>query len=222
MLALANDSKPPDNSPSGTAALLGTNLLPDITDTTPPTNIFDSAATGSNVVFVLDHSTNMQNGGKSAAARQELLKHIKAMTPESKFDVLFFHSGGYDEMPGRGPLAATPENIGTITNWLFSVGHTNGTDPAKAVGRALGLGPAPDTIWLLAGDELSPAVVDAIRQTNALIRAHINTIDFYCHCAEQELRDIADQNHGVYRYVPPPDETSPPAAPAPANPPSSP
>ena len=222
MLAAATNAQPPDNSALTTAALLGTNLPPGSTDTTGQNNMFDSDTAGFNVVFVLDDSTNMQSGGKSAAARQELLKHLQEMTPASKFDVLFSHSGGYEEMPARGLLAATPENIRAMTNWLFSVGHTNGTDPAGAVGRALGLGPAPDTIWLLSGDEFPAADVDAIRQTNALIRAQINTIDYYSHFGEPVLRDIADQNHGVYRYVPPPDATPQPAAAANATPPSSP
>jgi hypothetical protein len=189
-----------------------TNLPPDIKTTAGTTNMFHSDTTGINVVFVLDDSTNMESGGKSAAARQELLNHLQEMTPASKFDVLFSHSGGYEEMPARSLLAATPENIRAMTNWLFSVGHTNGTDPAGAVERALGLGPAPDTIWLLSGDEFPAADVDAIRQTNALIRAQINTIDYYSHFGEPVLRDIADQNHGVYRYVPPPEAKPQPAA----------
>jgi hypothetical protein len=184
--------------------------------------MFDSDMAGSNVVFILDHSADMQSGGKSAAARHELLKHIQAMGPESKFDVLFFQSGGYEEMPTPGPLAATPENIRAMTNWLFSVGPTNGTDPATAVGHALALGPAPDTVWLLSGDEFPSNVVDAIRETNALIRAHINTIDFSSTNGEQVMRDIAEQNHGVYRFVPPPVGTPPSAAGANVNPASSP
>jgi len=186
-----------------TAGLLATNPPP--TGTAGQTNIFDSDPPGSNVVFILDHSPGMQTGGKSAAARQELLRHIQAMKPENKFFVLFSHSGGFEAMSGSNLVAATPQNISLITNWLLSTGHTVGADPAKAVERALALTPAPDTLWLLSGDEFSQTVVDSIRQTNASVKARINTIGFYSRDGERELQDIAGQNHGIYRFVPPPD-----------------
>jgi hypothetical protein len=213
---------------SKTADLLASNSP--AADTVGLTNMFESVPPGSNVVFILDHSKSMQTGGKTAAARQELLRHIKAMKPESKFYVLFSDSGGYDGMPASGPVEANPENIRSMTNWLFSTGDAVGADPAKAVERALALTPAPDTLWVLSGDDFSQSAVDSIRQTNAATQARINTIGFYSRNGEPELKDIASQNHGIYHFVPPPDTnanvtpggTLPPAATTNANRPSSP
>ena len=150
----------------------------------------------------------MKSRGKSTAARQELVNTLEMMDPAQKFYVLFFHSGGYVGMPAPGPVDATPENIRAMTNWLFSVGHKFGSDPTKAVQRALELTPAPDAVWLLSDGKFSTKAVAAIRDANDSVNAHINTIGFYSHAGEQVLRQIAGENRGVYRFVPPPDAAS--------------
>ena len=112
-------------------------------------------------------------------------------------------------MPSLGPVPATPENVRAMTNWLFSVGHRIGADPTKAMQRALGLSPAPDTVWLLSGSEFSDKVIDNIREANESVNARINTIGFYTRDGEQGMRRIAAENRGVYRFVPPPSVPAP-------------
>ncbi len=171
-------------------------------------HVFDAHA-GSNVVFILDNSMNMMTNGKSLSARQELVQTLQSMSASQTFYVLLFHSGGYEGMPALSPVPATPENVLAMTNWLFSVGHRTGADPTKAMLRALGLVPAPDTVWLLSGSALPNGVVDNIREANASVNAHINTVGFYSSDGEQELRRIADENRGVYRFIPPPNPAPP-------------
>jgi hypothetical protein len=73
----------------------------------------------------------------------------------------------------------------------------------------LGLTPAPDTLWLLSGGEITDKVIDNIRDANTFVNAHINTIGFYTRDNEQGLRQIADENRGVYRFVPSPNPSVP-------------
>jgi hypothetical protein len=191
----------PDNpTPARTADLLGNDGRP---------RVFDPE-TGSNVVFILDNSLSMMANGKSDSARQELARTLESMSASQNFYVLFFHSGGYEGMPSLGPVPASPENVRAMTNWLFNVGHRTGADPTKALQRALGLAPAPDTVWILSDSELPDVVVDNIREANAFVNAHINTVGFYSRAGEQGLRRVANENRGAYRFIPPPD-----AAPAP-------
>ena len=147
---------------------------------------------------------NMMTNHKSFYARQEVVRTLQSMTAAQTFYVLLFHSGGYEGMPALGPVPATPENVRAMTNWLFSVGYRSGSDPTKAMLRALGLAPAPDTVWLLSASELPNKVIDNIRQANASLNARINTIGFYTRDGEQEMRQIAYENRGAYRFVPPP------------------
>jgi hypothetical protein len=155
----------------------------------------------------------MRSNGKSAAARRELASTIQAMNPAQKFYVMFFHSDGYEGMPFPGPVNATPDNIRSMTNWLFSAGHKFGSDPTKAVERALDLVPAPDTLWLLSDGKFSSKAAESIRAANAPLNAQINTIGFYSREGEPVLRQIAEENRGLYRFVPPP---NPAASNAPA------
>jgi hypothetical protein len=184
--------------PARTADLLGND----------PERLFNPDA-GSNVVFILDNSMSMTNGGKSVSARQEVVRALQSMNAGQLFYVLFFHSGGYEGMPALAPLPASPENVRAMTNWVFSVGHRTGADPTKAIQRALGLAPAPASVWILSGSPLPDQAIDNIREANASVNAHINTIGLYTHDGQEAMRRIADENRGVYRFVPPPNESPP-------------
>ncbi|HTA30212.1 MAG TPA: hypothetical protein VK731_06990 [Candidatus Cybelea sp.] len=170
--------------------------------------LFDPQA-GSNVVFILDNSMSMMTNRKSSYARQEVVRTLQSMNPAKTFYVLLFHSGGYEGMPALGPLPATPENVRAMTNWLFSVGHRTGADPSKAILRALGLSPAPDMVWFLSGSAFPDKVIDNIREANATANARINTIGLYTRDGEQVMRQIANENRGAYRFVPPPNPPAP-------------
>jgi hypothetical protein len=200
LLAAAKAAGTLSAHPTPTADLLG--------NTGEVSRMFDGEA-GSNVVFVLDNSLGMMTNGKSFSARQEVARAIQSLSASKSFYVVFFHSGGYEGMPSATPLAATPENVRAMTNWLFSVGHRPGADPSKAMQFSLGLSPAPDTVWLLSGSDLPDKVVDNIRQANATANARINTIGFYNREGEQEMRQIAGENRGAYRFVPPPNTPAP-------------
>jgi hypothetical protein len=140
--------------PKSTASLLGletagaglSNSAPVVSATLSPGIDFPVMRSETNVSFVVDQSLSMMREDKTSRARSELLKSLESLGSEKTFYILFFHSGGYEGMPSLGPVLATPENIRAMTNWLFSIGHRFGSDPAKGVRRALGMVPAPDIV----------------------------------------------------------------------------
>ena len=195
LTAAKEAGREPDNpTPAQTADLLENNET--------SSRIFD-ARTGSNVVFIVANSLSMMTNGKSATARQAVAQALESMNASQTFYVLLFHTGGYEGMPALGPVSATPENVRAMTNWLFNVGFRTGADPTKAVQRALGLAPVPDTVWLLSDSDLPDAAVNAIRDANASVNAHFNTIGFFSREGELGLRRVADENRGSYRFIPP-------------------
>ena len=153
---------------------------------------------GSNVVFVLDHSLSMK-GDKSKVARHELVRTLEKLGADKTFYVLFFPE---EKMPAPGPLPASPENIQSMTNWIYSMGHSFGSDPTKAMLKALDL--RPDTIWLLSDGRFSDEVAATLRLANENIHSQINTVAFYNHEGERVLKEIAEENHGIYRFIAPP------------------
>jgi hypothetical protein len=162
-----------------------------------PRHPFDPEG-GSNVIFVLDHSLSMK-GEKSNAARKELVRTLEKLGPDKSFYVIFFPE---KTMPAAGPLPATTENIEAMTNWIYSVGHSFGSDPARAMLKALDF--RPDIIWLLSDGRFSEDAASTIRLANENIHARINTVGFYSPDGERVLKQIAEENHGSYRFVPPP------------------
>jgi len=159
---------------------------------------------GSNVVFVLDRSLSMRSQGKSMAARRELVSTLQHLGANKSFYVVFFP---YKAMPAPRPLPATPENINSMTNWIFSTGHAYGSDPSKAVEHGLQFD--PDTVWLLSDGRFSTSAARAIRDANEVLKARIHTVAFYSREGEAVMRRIADENGGTFRFVPPPEQPSP-------------
>jgi hypothetical protein len=210
LAAVKSDSPGPlDGGPTRTAALLGVDpdkpiIASNTTTAATPPRSLPANTSETNVSFVVDQSLSMKKNGKSNRARSELLNILETMGPAETFYVLFFHSGGYEGMPGFGPVPATPDNIRDMTNWLFSVGHRFGSDPAKGIRRALGMVPAPDTVWLISDGGFSKAAVQTIREANETVNAHINTVALYDTEGEQVMREIAEENRGIYRYIAPP------------------
>ncbi len=156
LLAATEGYTPPEPTDMGarpTSSLLGganqsaSNAVPGVSAHWP------SAANATNFSFVIDQSLSMARDGKTARAQGELLKILETVGPESTFYVLLFHSGGYEGMPGFGPVPATPDNIRAMSSWLFSAGHRFGSDPSKGMRRALHMVPAPNVVWLISGGD---------------------------------------------------------------------
>ena len=205
--ALRNDIGPtsPETPPDAVSAQKTEDLLQMAKDATPSDvktpDLFDPQR-GTNIVFVLDRSSNMRPDDKSKAARRALVKALESLDTNKTFYVIFFP---YKEMPGPGPIRATPENTHVVADWIDSVLVADHADPAKALARGLGF--SPDTVWLLSGGQLSPEAARAIRQANEVPRAQINTVAFYSRDGESVLRQIADENRGTYQFVPEPDKS---------------
>ena len=178
---------------------------------TPPANpdrdskspaIFDPGR-GSNVVFVLDRSPAMKQDDRLGAVRRALVGTLEAFDSSKTFYIVFFPD---KDMPGSGPLPATPENVHKIADWVSSVGQSSAdgpeADPTKAVLRALNF--SPDTLWLVSNSPLSAEVAKSVREGNQTPNAEINTVTLYSHESEPVLRQIADENRGRYLFVPAP------------------
>lgn len=171
---------------------------PDTLTTTDEDYLFAPGNSGTKVVFVLDRSLSMM-GEKSRVARREVIRTLRRLGPNTSFFILLFP---YLEMPAPGLLPVTEENIQSMGGWLYSVGHRIGSDPNKAMDKALEFN--PETVWLLSDGKFSAGAADSIRSANKLVQARINTIGLYSRDGETVLRQIANENRGQFRFVPPP------------------
>ena len=83
------------------------------------------------------------------------------------------------------------------------VSSGGGTLPAEAMLKAISL--KPDAIWLLSDGIFGEHACDVIGNANRGSRISIHTIAFYDNQGEAQLKRIAGENNGKYRFVSPAD-----------------
>lgn len=156
------------------------------------------------VIYIIDQSGSMA-GTRFAHTKVELRRSIEGMPASGAFLVIFFDTGALPMPPGK-LVAATPRNKKDGIDWLREQTIGGGTDPTEALRIAL-QEPRPDAIFLMTDGQFAPEPVFAvINELNADRKVSINTICFHDRAAEPTLKQIAAENRGDYRYVPPPPE----------------
>ncbi len=164
---------------------------------------------GTSVVFVVDASGSMNFPHPGPAKTRfgrvkiELVKTIQKMTKSERFFMVFFNEFAIP-MPAHRLVAATPTNQQMYVNWMIPGRAEGETEPEAALLRALRL--RPEVIYFLTDGRFKYSVVENVKKAN---RAHvvINTLCFGNDDGEKFLRQLANENGGVYRFIP--DEKAP-------------
>jgi len=153
------------------------------------------------VVYLIDFSNSM-NGDRFTHTRLELKRSIERLPENGSFLVVFFDNG-YLVMPPGSMVPATSRNKELAKTWIDETNTRGGTEPSEALKYALAL--KPEAIFMMTDGEFDneDAVNKVIDEDNADRHTSINTIAFHERFAETELKKIARENHGEYRYVPP-------------------
>ncbi|MSR29454.1 MAG: VWA domain-containing protein [Phycisphaerales bacterium] len=172
------------------------------------------------VCYVLDFSGSMFGMGgnypKMDHLMLELKKSINRLEGDHSFYIIFF-----DDQPlpmgGTAMQLATSQNKSRWFAWADTESggpsSRGGTDPSDAMAIAL-RDIRPDSIFLLSDGMFdSGRVFGVLGALNADHRVQVNTIGFHDRGNEAEMRRIASENRGEYRYVAPRILT-PPAPPA--------
>jgi len=154
------------------------------------------------VVYVIDCSGSMgRPPQKFLLAQKELMRSIQALRPNQSFFVIFFNDGMIP-MQSAGMLAATDGNKDEVCEWIAWAFSGGGTNPLHAMHRALEL--QPETIYVLSDGLFKGEYVREIQHRNrGTQRATIYTIGFGDRSGEDQLRRLARENGGSYRFVQP-------------------
>jgi hypothetical protein len=154
------------------------------------------------VVYVVDCSGSMGRPPmKLLAAKEELIRSIRALDDEQSFYVYFFSHHMF-AMPGPGLLPASDANKDRVSDWIDGAVSGGGTNPFPPVAHALEL--RPETIYVLSDGLFKGEYVRAIRARNRGPRqTTIYTIGFGDRRGEKQLIRLARENGGSYRYVEP-------------------
>lgn len=159
---------------------------------------------GTSVVFVVDASSSMNFPHPGPAKTRfgrvkiELMKTIGRMNDSDRFFMIFFNDIAIP-MPASTMVDATPENQQMYLQWM-APGKANGdTEPEAALHAALSL--KPQVIYFLTDGRFNYSVVKAVNAANHS-SVVINTLCFGDDQGEKFMKQLADSNGGVYRFIP--------------------
>ncbi len=161
------------------------------------TSFFGLRAKGTKFVYVVDYSGSM-NGDKLRAAKSELLRSVQSMKSEMQFYIIFYDNY-FQTMPANNLVHATRNNKIKFGNWAETIRGGGGTNPSGAMRKAIEL--KPDAIWLLSDGQFNQDVANNVVRMNSGKKIQIHTIAFHDNSGENQLRLIAEQCRGKYRFV---------------------
>lgn len=163
-------------------------------------SFFGLEAKGKRFIYVVDYSGSM-TGLKLRRAKQEISRSLYTLGENMEFFIIFYNHS-YLTMPGENLVKATHINKQRYVAWLMEVEGGGRTDPTGAMMKALSM--EPDAVWLLSDGKFNPEACEVIRRANQYRKVRINTIAYHDDVGEAQLRLLARQNYGQYRFVPSP------------------
>jgi hypothetical protein len=183
---------------------------------------FGSKAAGNSFIFVVDCSPSMARDGAFDHAKTEILKSLGALQPKQRFHVFFFAKEILPiQFPGKDPerymLRADAENLQRVVQWIGRVAiQKDGRAPIEALREAIAM--QPDGIFVLFdGDTKVDNWTTKIRELNRSddflsmgeTKVPIHVVHFFRDEFAPEMKRLADENDGTYRFVPRPQKGGP-------------
>ena len=178
---------------------------------------FGVKATGNTFVYIVDSSPSMRRDGAFEAARKEIVRSLSSMKPKQRYfisffgkeiDPMVFESGVIE----RYPVYAKPENLTKTIDWLSRVQvQKEGLPPNNALAEAIGM--QPDGIFLLFDGDTKVDVAKYLRRVNrsddilspGMPKVPIHVVHFFQDEFQKQMRQVAGENGGTYRFVPRPE-----------------
>ncbi|MDY3560004.1 VWA domain-containing protein [Gemmata sp. JC673] len=163
-------------------------------------SFFGTAARGNRFAILADNSGSMA-GTPLTVLKAEITSTLARSRGNAQFYVTFF-SGEADPQPIKRWTADRNE-VAAVSKWVQGIQTANGTSPVVGFQHVLKLKPPPDVVYLMTDGEFDRREVEQIRVLNQALRppAVIHTVAFGGQQGEAELKMIARQAKGTYRYV---------------------
>ncbi len=210
--ALGQGSSLLSNGQNGGAGSLGGSKLAMGAD------FFGVKATGNTFVYVIDSSPSMRRDGAFEAAKQEMIRSLTSMKPKQRYFINFFGKE-VDPMTFENgvvekyPVYATPENLKRTLQWMDRVQiQRDGYPPTHALEEAIAM--RPDAIFLLFDGQTTVDVAGSLKRINRSRdilsedgpKVPIHVVHFFNQDFQKQMRKVADENGGTYRFVPRPEK----------------
>jgi hypothetical protein len=149
------------------------------------------------IVYVVDRSGSMTDS--IDFVKYELKRSVGELGEAKEFHVIFYSTGPPVEMPTRRLVNGTERNKQLAFEFIDGVIAAGETDPSKALERAFDC--KPDLVYLLTDGEFDRAIIDLVKRLNVGGKVIVHTIGFLYKTGESVLKQIAEENHGNYKFV---------------------
>jgi hypothetical protein len=162
---------------------------------------FGTRARADTVVFVVDMSGSME-GHRFDRAVEELIRSLNLLEPSQKFFIFFYNGATYPMFEQRNAklMPATTGNRAKATKWIKAFRPEGDTAPEDAIEKALKL--KPQVIYFLTDGEIPNTTRSTAQRFNTEHKTVIHTIAFEYEGGAEQLRGIAVDSKGKYRFVP--------------------
>lgn len=162
---------------------------------------FGTRARADTVIFIVDMSGSME-GHRFDRAVEELTHSLNLLQPSQKFFIFFYNGVTYPMLEQRNAklLPATTGNRAKAIKWIKAFHAEGDTAPEDAIERALKL--KPQMIYFLTDGEIPNTTRSTAQRFNAEHKTVIHTIAFEYEGGAEQLRGIAADSKGKYRFVP--------------------
>ena len=168
--------------------------------------VFGTNGKGTKFVFVFDRSDSMNENGRIRMAKAELVRSLESLKDGHQFNIIFYNHNYQIWRPGRRLIFASEAEKRAAERFIEDITAFVGTHHFQPLKEAIDH--RPDVIFFLTDGELQDG--PTLAELEALSRANsrgtqINVIQFgsggYTDSESPALKQLAEQNHGQYRYV---------------------
>lgn len=149
------------------------------------------------IVYVVDRSGSMLD--TFGYVRDELNRSVGALRRSQKFHVILFNAGQPLESPPGHLVSAINVRKKALAEFLQGVFPSGGTEPERAMRRALALD--PDLIYFLTDGAFDPSLLGRLDRWNKRRRVRIFTIAFFDRGGADLLERIAREHGGEFKFV---------------------
>jgi hypothetical protein len=166
------------------------------------TSFFGIESKGGRFCYIMDVSASMLEGERMSAAIQELIDSLKKLPNFSQFYILFYSSTVTEPPSQHGWNSARRTTLTRITNEIYRIQPSGGTEPTPAFEQAMELRPLPDVIFFLTDGLIPATCVDDLR--NMLPpekRIVVHAVAFGSHADIDQMKEIAKLTGGQYKAV---------------------
>jgi uncharacterized protein with von Willebrand factor type A (vWA) domain len=162
----------------------------------------ESGGNVTRIIYVVDKSGSMSL--QFPYVQAELARSIADLKPNQQFSVILFADGKPTvlDVNGQKMPYAVPKAKAVAKEWIdkqIAFSKSGQSDPRKALEVSFTF--KPELVYLLTDGLFPKETLALLDRVNSNRSTHVNTIAFKDNTGEKLLKEIANRNNGIYKFI---------------------